>query len=76
MAEPPEQYIGDGSDDDLLEPIAIKNDVLIELIKNTEQPDMLNVRMVLEEEIDGDKEEMMSVAVSVIFNYLINALIN
>ncbi len=76
MAEPPEQYIGDGSDDDLLEPIAIKNDVLIELIKNTEQPDMLNVRMVLEEEIDGDKEEMMSVAVAVIFNYLINALIN
>eukprot|EP00957_Ditylum_brightwellii_P125468 9563849-Ditylum_brightwellii.AAC.1 len=63
MAEPPE-YIGDGSDDDLLEPIAIKNDVLIELIKNTEQPDMLNVRMVLEEEIDGDKEEMMSVAVA------------
>ena len=59
MAEPPEQYIGDGSDDDLLEPIAITNDVLIELIKNTEQPDMLNVRMVLEEEIDGDKEEMI-----------------
>ena len=56
MTEPPE-YICDGSDDNLLEPIAITNDVLIELIKNTEQPDMLNVRMVLEEEIDGDEED-------------------
>ena len=36
---------------------AITNDVLIELIKNTEQPDKLNVRMVLEEEIDGDEED-------------------
>ena len=46
MAEPPE-YTGDG-DDDLLEPFAITNEVLIELIKSTKQPEILNVRMVME----------------------------
>jgi len=44
MAEPPE-YSGD-ADDLLLEPIKISNEVLIELLKNTEQPSSLNVRMV------------------------------
>ena len=43
MAEPPE-YSGD-ADDLLLEPIKISNEVLIELLKNTEQPSSLNVRM-------------------------------
>jgi hypothetical protein len=45
MAEPPD-YVGDNGDDDLLEPFAITNDVLIEPIKNTEQPEILNVRMI------------------------------
>ena len=49
MGEPPD-YIGDGSDDEVLEPFAINEDVLIELIKNTEQPEILNVRLVLEKE--------------------------
>ena len=48
-AEPPD-YIGDGTDDDKLEPFAITNDVLIELIKSTEQPEALNVNMVMEVE--------------------------
>jgi hypothetical protein len=53
MAEPPD-YVGD-NDDHLLEPIAITNDVLIELIKNTEQPEILNVRMIRDEnDNDGD----------------------
>ena len=58
MAEPPD-YVGD-DDDDVLEPIAITNDVLIELIKNTEQPEILNVRMIRDtndtenEDNDGD----------------------
>ena len=43
MAEPPE-YSGD-ADDLLLEPIKISNEVLIELLKNTEHPSSL-VRMV------------------------------
>ena len=53
MGEPPE-YTGDG-DDELLEPFAITNDVLIELIKTTEQPDVLNVRMLMEEEEDMEE---------------------
>lgn len=52
---------GDGTDDDKLEPFAITNDVLIELIKCTVQPEALNVKMVLEgeeeEEEDSDKEQ-------------------
>ena len=51
MAEPPD-YVGSGDDDDKLEPLAITEEVLIELIKNTKQPEVLNVRMVKE----GDKE--------------------
>ena len=54
MAEPPE-YIGDRNDDDLLEPFTITNDVLVELIKSTDQPEVLNVRIVLSEE-GGSKE--------------------
>ena len=54
MAEPPD-YIDDGTDDDKLEPIAITDDVLIELIKNTEQPEVLNVKMVEEEGSDGEE---------------------
>ncbi len=53
LGEPPE-YTGDG-DDELLEPFAITNDVLIELIKTTEQPDVLNVRMLMEEEEDMEE---------------------
>ena len=34
---------------------AITNDVLIELIKTTEQPDVLNVRMLMEEEEDMEE---------------------
>ena len=44
MGEPPD-YKGDGSDDEVLEPFAISEDVLIELIKTTEQPEILNVRL-------------------------------
>lgn len=36
MGEPPE-YIGDGTDEDILEPFAITEKVMIELLKNTEQ---------------------------------------
>ena len=50
LAEPPD-YTGD-DDDNLLEPIQISDEVLIELIKNTEQPGWLNVRMVNEGEIE------------------------
>ncbi|KAL3792263.1 hypothetical protein ACHAW5_001089 [Stephanodiscus triporus] len=50
MSEPPD-YKGDGSDDEVLEPFAIsEGDVLIELIKTTEQPEILNVRLALNEE--------------------------
>lgn len=62
MAEPP-GYVGDGTDDELLEPFAITNDVLIELIKKTKQPEVLNVRMVeegdeeMKEGSDGDDDE-------------------
>ena len=56
LAEPPE-YKGDGFDDDILEPIAISEDVLIELIKTTEQPEMLNVKVVLEEEEEEEAED-------------------
>ena len=38
----------------MLEPIAINEDVIIHLVKNTTQPDHLNVRMVSREE---DKDE-------------------
>ena len=60
VAEPPD-YIGDGTDDDKLEPFPITNDVLIELIKCTKQPEALNVKMVREgeeeEEEDSDKDQ-------------------
>jgi len=55
MGEPPE-YIGDGSDDEVLEPFAINEDVLIELIKTTEQPEILNVRLVLNEKEAHDSD--------------------
>eukprot|EP00804_Cyclotella_cryptica_P006303 CCRYP_010146-RA/>CCRYP_010146-RA protein AED:0.42 eAED:0.37 QI:0/0/0/1/1/1/3/0/389 len=57
MAEPP-YYVGDGDDDDKLEPLAITDEVLIELIKNTMQPEDLNVRMVKEgdNEVEGEEE--------------------
>ena len=38
MGEPPD-YKSDGSADEILEPFAINEDVLIELIKTTEQPE-------------------------------------
>ena len=62
MAEPP-GYVGDGTDDELLEPFAITNEVLIELIRKTKQPGYLNVRMVEEVEAeaadnsDGDDDD-------------------
>lgn len=61
MAEPPE-YIGDGTDDNnnILEPIAITKAVLITLLKKTEQPEALNVRVVMNpdaSESDDDEEE-------------------
>ena len=58
MAEPPE-YSGD-ADDLLLEPIKISNEVLIELLENTEQPSSLNVRMVktpADEEVVESEED-------------------
>jgi hypothetical protein len=55
MGEPPD-YKGDGSDDEVLEPFAISEDVLIELIKTTEQPEILNVRLVLNEEEAHDSD--------------------
>ncbi|EJK71400.1 hypothetical protein THAOC_07167, partial [Thalassiosira oceanica] len=54
MAEPSDY---DGTNPDVLEPIAIKEDVIIHLIKNTEQPSHLNVRMVSEEDDEGDDED-------------------
>ena len=53
MAEPPEY---DGTNPDVLEPIAIKEDVIIHLIKNTKQPSHLNVRVVAEED-DEDEDQ-------------------
>ena len=55
MGEPPE-YVGDGFDEDLLEPFAITEKVMIELLKNTEQPEVLNVR-VLKSPNDEDEGE-------------------
>jgi hypothetical protein len=59
MAEPPD-YVGDGNDDDMLEPLAITEDVLIELIKKTKQPEVLNVRMVNECDEDDDESDESS----------------
>jgi hypothetical protein len=58
MAEPPD-YVGGGDDDDKLEPLAITKEVLIELIKNTKQPEVLNVRMVKEgdDEVEGEEDK-------------------
>ena len=56
MAELPEY---DGTNPDVLEPIAINEEVIIHLIKNTVQPPHLNVRMVSkddDEDNDGDSE--------------------
>ena len=54
MAEPAEH---DGTNPDVLEPIAITEDVIIHLIKNTEQPSHLNVKMVSKEDEENDDEE-------------------
>jgi hypothetical protein len=56
-SEPPD-YKGEGSDDEVLEPFAINEDVLIELIKikTTEQPEILNVRLVLNEKEAHDSD--------------------
>ena len=54
MAEPPE-YSGD-ADDILLEPIKISNEVLIELLKNTEQPSSL-VKNPADEEVVESEED-------------------
>lgn len=54
MAEPPE-YSGD-ADDLLLEPIKISNEVLIELLKNTEQPSSL-VKNPADEEVVESEED-------------------
>eukprot|EP00956_Cyclotella_meneghiniana_P040309 scaffold192235_cov43-Cyclotella_meneghiniana.AAC.2 len=60
MGEPPE-YVGDGFDEDLLEPFAITEKVMIELLKHTEQPEILNVRVLKnpndEEEGEDDDDE-------------------
>ena len=53
MAEPPEY---DGTNAEVLEPIAINEDVIIHLIKNTEQPPHLNVRMVTQEEDENEED--------------------
>jgi hypothetical protein len=39
-----------------LEPFAITDDVLIELVKNTNQPDILNVRMIREKNITENED--------------------
>ena len=41
---------------DVLEPFAITDDVLIELVKNTNQPDILNVRMICEKNITENED--------------------
>ena len=53
MAEPPEY---DGTNAEVLEPIAIKEDGIIHLIKNTEQQPHLNVRMVTQEEDENEED--------------------
>ncbi|KAL3765246.1 LOW QUALITY PROTEIN: hypothetical protein ACHAW5_010865 [Stephanodiscus triporus] len=63
MGEPPD-YKGDGSDDEVLEPFAISEDVLIELIKTTEQPEILNVRFALNEEEGHDSDGTNNESVS------------
>jgi hypothetical protein len=40
----------------ILEPFAITDDVLIELIKNTKQPEILNVRMICDKN-DTENED-------------------
>ena len=54
--EPPEY---DGTNAEVLEPIAINEEVIIHLIKNTAQPPHLNVRMVtkVEDENDASNDE-------------------
>ena len=54
IAEPPEC---DGDDDDLLEPIKICEDVLLELIKKTDQPAVLNVLMVTRADEENGSED-------------------
>ena len=46
MGEPPD-YKSDGSADEILDPFAINEDVLIELIKNTEQPELCPLFIVM-----------------------------
>ena len=54
MAEPSEY---DGTNAEVLEPIATKEDVIIHLIKNTEQQPHLNhVRMVTQEEDENEED--------------------
>ncbi len=52
------------SDDEVLERFANSEDVLIELIKTTEEPEILNVRLVLNEkeahDSDGSNNESNS----------------
>jgi hypothetical protein len=59
MGEPLD-YVGDGEDDDKLEPFAITNEVLmIELIETTVQPEDLNVRIALNEQTKAMKVIVM-----------------
>eukprot|EP00956_Cyclotella_meneghiniana_P023036 scaffold44195_cov23-Cyclotella_meneghiniana.AAC.3 len=55
VVEPPE-YIGDGTDKDLLESLAITDEVLIVLIKSTKKPDELNVVFQHKEQEAGGDE--------------------
>ena len=56
MGEPTEY---DGTNDDVLDPFVINNDCLIHLLKNTEQPAELNVRMIMDpgQENDGETDD-------------------
>ena len=54
IAEPAEY---DGTNDDVLEPFPINEETLIYLIKNTEQPTVLNVRMVNKEDGEEDSDD-------------------
>ena len=49
----------DGTNDDVLEPFVIDDYCLIHLLKNTEQPAKLNVRMMMGPEEDQDSDAEM-----------------
>ena len=57
MAEPPKY---DGTNPDVFEPIKICEDVIIHLIKNTEQPSHLNVKMISKDDDNDDDGEQES----------------